>query len=172
MDEIWKDVVGYEGLYEVSNVGRVRSNHVSMRRTSEFLKDANIRGYRMVMLCKGDGSKPKSALIHRLVAIAFLGMPPAVHRPTVNHKNLNKADNRVENLEWLSQVDNCKHAAPLIPRRKGEQTPVHKLTDEQVLSIRERYVPFEVSLNMLAREFGVSQQTIHAIIHKRKWKHL
>lgn len=172
MEEIWKDVVGYEGLYEVSNQGRVRSHHPSQRRKTEFLCGGNIRGYRMVMLAKGDGTKPKSALIHRLVAIAFLGAPPNVHRPTVNHKNLDKADNRVENLEWLSQADNCRHAAPLIPHQKGMEKKNRKLNEEQVRSIRARYIPNVISLMRLAVEFGVSEQTIHAIIHRKKWKHL
>lgn len=172
MEETWKSVVGYEGLYEISSHGRVRSNHESQRRTSPFLKDANIRGYRMVMLCKGDGSKPKSALIHRLVALAFLGEPPTVKRPTVNHKNMDKADNRVENLEWLSHADNNRHAQPTIKHCKGINKPSNKLTEDQVLAIRMRYVPHEVSLAMLAKEYGVSQQTVYAIIHRHKWKHL
>lgn len=172
MDEIWLPVVGYEGLYEISNIGRVRSNHESQRRTSSFLKDANVRGYRMVMLCKGDGSKPKSALIHRLVALAFLGEPPPVRRPTVNHKNMDKADNRVENLEWLSHTDNNRHAQPAIKHCKGINKPSNKLSEEDVREIRRRYIPFEVSLKTLGKEYGVSEQTVHAIIHRKKWAHL
>lgn len=174
MDEIWKPVVGYEGLYEVSNQGRVKSFMTGGRRNGSphILATGNIRGYRMVMLCKGDGSKPKSALVHRLVALAFLGEPPPVKRPTVNHKNLDKADNHLENLEWLSHAANNRHAAPLIPRLKGEQTPVHKLTEDDVRSIRQRYIPHQVTLKQLGNEYGVSQQTILAIIRRKKWAHV
>lgn len=172
MNETWKPVVGYEGLYEISSHGRVRSNHASPRRASPFLKDANLRGYRMVMLCKGDGTKPKSALIHRLVALAFLGEPPPVKRPTVNHKNMDKADNRVENLEWLSHADNNRHAQPSIKHCKGIDKPSNKLTEDQVREIRKRYVPYVVGIDQLAKEFGVSGPTIHSIIHRRKWSHL
>lgn len=172
MDEIWLPVVGYEGLYEISSHGRVRSNHESQRRTSPFLKDANIRGYRMVMLCKGNGSKPKSALIHRLVALAFLGEPPPVKRPTVNHKNMDKADNRVENLEWLSHADNNRHAQPTIKHCKGIDKPSNKLSEAQVREIRFRYAYGGVTMQELADEFSVSNPTIHNIIHRKKWAHL
>jgi predicted DNA binding protein len=170
-DEVWKPVVGYEGLYEVSSLGRVRSNHASSRRKDPILKDANLRGYRMVMLCKGDGTKPKSALIHRLVATAFLGPAPDVRRPTVNHKNLRKSDNRVENLEWLSQADNVRHAAPHTPRLRGEANH-SKLTELQVREIRQRYIPHQVTLRQLGDEYGVSEQTIFSIIRRQKWAHV
>lgn len=171
MEEIWKDVVGYEGLYEVSNQGQVRSHHPSPRKKKgECLRPGNLRGYRIVILCKDKARH--TALVHRIVAIAFLGAPPNVHRPTVNHKNLDKADNRVENLEWLSHADNNRHAAPLIPHQKGMEKKNRKLNEEQVRSIRTRYIPNVISLMTLAVEFGVSEQTIHAIIHRKKWKHL
>lgn len=171
MDEIWKDVVGYEGLYEVSSLGRVRTNYSSARlKKGECLSGGNTRGYRTVILCK-DGKK-NAMLVHRIVAFAFLGEPPDCHRPTVNHKNMEKADNRPENLEWLSQADNCRHAAPKVPRLRGEGMPVHKLTEEDVRAIRARYIPHVVTLDQLADEYGVSNPTIHAIIHRRKWSHV
>lgn len=169
MNEIWKPVLGYEGFYEVSSHGRVRSNYPSPRKKSEFLSPGYVRGYRQLILCKN--KVRKVALVHRLVALAFLGDPPTQNHQ-VNHKNLNKADNRVENLEWMTHADNNRHAAPVIPRIKGTNKSNHKLSDEQVLSIRSRYVPRQVSLKALAEEFGVSMQTVHAIVHRRKWKHL
>lgn len=172
MEETWKEVVGYEGLYEISNLGRVRSHHPSPRRKSEFLKDANIRGYRMVVLSKGDGSKPKSALVHRLVAIAFLGEAPDVRRPTVNHKNLNKADNRVENLEWLSHADNNRHAAPLIPHQRGEERPNAKLTEQSVREMRARYSAGGITFDELGAQFGISGTYCHIVVRRKKWKHV
>lgn len=171
MEEQWKDVAGYEGLYEVSSLGRVRTLQSSPRlKSGECLSGGNTRGYRTVILCKG--GKKTAMLVHRLVAFAFLGAPPDCHRPTVNHKNLEKADNRTENLEWMAHADNNRHAAPLIPHQKGTERPDAKLTEDDVRSIRARYIPHQVTLNQLAKEFGVSNPTIHAIIHRRKWSHI
>lgn len=171
MDEIWKQVVGYEGLYEVSNLGRVRSSYWSPRKKQgECLRSGNLRGYRIVILCK-DKTR-YSALVHRLVAIAFLGEPPAVKRPTVNHKNLDKADNRLENLEWMSHADNNRHAAPLIPRVRGEGKSQSKLTEDDVRAIRSKYSPGQTTLKQLANEYGVSQQTCWLILKRRKWAHI
>jgi hypothetical protein len=169
MDEIWKDVVGYEGLYEVSNLGRVRSNLGHNRKKGHVLSGGNLRGYRFVILCK-DG-KQKSGLIHRLVARAFIGEPPTPNH-TVNHKDLDKANNRDTNLEWLTQPDNVRHAAPVIPRLRGVDQPTSKLTEDQVRAIRQRYIPREVTLKQLGMEYGVSQQTVLAIIRREKWAHL
>lgn len=170
--EIWKPVVGYEGLYEVSNLGRVKSKIIGPRNKDGelILSGGDVRGYRQVILCK-DG-KHRSGLVHRLVALAFIGEPPD-SRSEVNHKNFDKADNRPGNLEWLSSGDNNRHSAKVIPRLRGEEIAwSNKLTAEQVLEIRARYIPQKVGINQLAREYGVSGPTIHAIIHRRKWAHL
>lgn len=111
-------------------------------------------------------------MVHRLIAMTFLGMPED-SKKTVNHKDLDKANNRPENLEWLTLKENIRHASKIIPRLRGAEIAwSNKLTQEQVLSIRARYVPHVMSLKMLAKEFSVSEQTVHAIIHRRKWKHL
>ena len=106
MEEIWKDVVGYEGLYEVSNLGNIRN-----RSTLRVLKPIYTRtGYAMVWLYgKGGtaGKNGKSVQVHRIVAIAFLGQPSG--KSEVNHLNENKADNRVCNLEWCTHQENSSY---------------------------------------------------------------
>lgn len=110
--EIWKAVPGYEDLYEVSNYGRVRSadhyvNHYYGARLvrGKLLKPQLARnGYLVVSL----GRKDKHRLVHRLVAEAFL--PREKEQIEVNHKNLIKTDNRVENLEWTTKHENMQHA--------------------------------------------------------------
>lgn len=97
--EIWKDVKGYEGLYSVSNKGRVKS-HIKNRILSP--QDNGV-GYFKVILVGG-----KRAYIHRLVADAFLPNPH--NRTEVNHKDSNPSNNSVENLEWVSSSENSKHA--------------------------------------------------------------
>ncbi len=112
--EEWRDVVGYEGLYMVSNIGNVKSlqrtaksKNGSIRTVSEKLRkiNKNKSGYIMVILNKE--GKRKGIKIHRLVAQAFLPNPENL--PQVNHKDENKSNNCVENLEWCTQEYNNKY---------------------------------------------------------------
>lgn len=105
MKEIWKDIKDYEGLYQVSNFGRVRSlgNGNSNNSKVRILKCwISKKGYLSVALCK-DG-KHKMYKVHRLVAENFI--PNPLNLPCVNHKNENKQDNRVENLEFCDVIYN------------------------------------------------------------------
>lgn len=102
MKEIWKDVVGYEGLYQVSNWGRVRRPKSKILLSS---KPSSKREYCQVSLYKN--KKYKAAYTHRLVAEAFMGK--IEKGKCVNHKNLNKTDNRLENLEIVSYGENTSH---------------------------------------------------------------
>lgn len=170
-NEIWKEVAGYEGLYEVSNLGRVRSLHVSPLHgytSGHILKPGNVRGYRQINMRK-DG-KSRSGLVHRLVARAFIGPPPTPEHQ-VNHKDLNKSNNVPENLEWVTHVANILHAAPLIPRNKGEANH-SKLTESDVKEIRRRYASGSITLNDLGDLYGVSGVTVHKIVRREKWKHV
>lgn len=106
MMEIWKDIKDYEGLYQVSNLGRVKSlnyRHIGKERILKPLKAIN--GYLFVILYK-DGKKDIFR-VHRLVAETFIPNPE--NKPEVNHKSENKTDNRVENIEWIWHKDNCNH---------------------------------------------------------------
>ena len=105
MIETWKNVVGYGGLYEVSNLGRVRSLPKSGREGKILSPQMDRRGYRFVHL-RINGQR-KTGKVHRLVAQAFLPNPD--NYPQVNHKNGNKSDNRVSNLEWCSREYNIWH---------------------------------------------------------------
>lgn len=117
MEEIWKDVVGYEQIYEVSNYGRVRT-HKNKKTWSKqynswrywkqrYLKDKtpNGRDYRVALWKDG---KVKYYLVHRLVAQAFI--PMEIEKSYVNHIDGNSKNNHVENLEWCTKADNNKHA--------------------------------------------------------------
>lgn len=97
MIEIWKDIPGYERLYQVSNLGNVRSLNYRRSGKSKLLKQGtDKKGYKQVGLWKN--SKRKHYSVHRLVAIAFLPNPNNL--PQVNHKDENKANNNIDNLEW------------------------------------------------------------------------
>ena len=104
MDEIWKDIPGYESLYLISSKGRILS-----LRSGNLRKDVKCgHGYRAIELSDAN-KKKKRHYIHRLVATVFLGSPPADDY-VVNHINLNKTDNSVGNLEWCTIQENSHHA--------------------------------------------------------------
>ena len=105
MQEVWKDIKGYEGLYQVSNLGRVRSfikcnSHPNIPRIMSFT--INRKGYVKCHLYN------KLVSVHRLVAEAFIDNP--ADKPQVNHKDGNKKNNRVDNLEWATNSENQIHA--------------------------------------------------------------
>lgn len=107
MEEIWKDVVGYEGLYQVSNFGKVKSlnyKRLGVQRDMT-LRDTSV-GYFMVLLRKN--GKGASKYVHRLVADAFLDNPE--DKKCVNHKDGDKHNNLAENLEWVTYKENTVHA--------------------------------------------------------------
>ncbi len=120
MNEEWRDIKNYEGLYEVSNFGNVRSlNRKVYRRFSwviirgKTLKPVCVKGYYKVMLCKN--GKSKCCAIHRLVAEAFIMNPK--NYPEVNHKDENKANNNVNNLEWCTHSYNMNYGTILDKKR-------------------------------------------------------
>lgn len=161
--EEWRDVIGYEGLYAVSNKGRVKSFHGKGR----ILSAGNVRGYRQVCLCRN--TKHESGLVHRLVALAFIGQPPTPDHQ-INHKDFDKSHNVPENLEWVTQTENNIYSKDVIPRNRGERNH-SKLTNKQVIKIRELRLQ-GATYPQLALHYGVSTQTIFSIVTRRKWKHV
>ena len=135
MVEIFKDIPGYEGLYQASNLGRIKSlsifyhsgfeNRAIKERPERIVSSSyNWGGYERV--CLANGKKRKSFLVHRLVAITFLKKP--VGLDFINHKNGNKKDNRLENLEWCNRSQNIRHAIEigLKPTAKGADSKLAK----------------------------------------------
>lgn len=120
--EIWKDITGYEGIYQVSNLGRVKRigkyrNQYKEWNSNVLLKPIdNSNGYLFVTLSKNN--KTKQFYIHRLVAYAFIENTDKL--PEVNHKDGNKQNNQIENLEWVTCSENIKHCNKhLNPKRKN-----------------------------------------------------
>lgn len=183
-NEIWRDIKGYNELYQISNFGRVKSkttlvykqsNGVSKKPTF-YSKKAKIvaitdngRGYKISSLSKNGR---KNHYIHRLVAEAFIPNPDK--KPQVNHINGIKSDNRVENLEWVSCLENLHHALDNNLRdTKGEKSPTAKLSEIQVLAIRRLYrINPNFNKSAVARKLNVRDTTIHKIINNERWKHL
>ena len=121
-DEVWKDIKGYEGLYQVSNLGRVKSLARKIK-LKQYIKDTpemvmkldlNRRGYLYVHLCKN--GKYKAYRVHRLVADAFVENPE--HKEQVNHIDRNVLNNKSCNLEWCTNAENMEHAKKTGFRRR------------------------------------------------------
>lgn len=106
-EEFWKDVIGYEGLYQVSNLGRVKSLGNDKTRKEKILKSSSDgKGY--LKFCLNSNQKRKTIRIHQLVAITFLNHAPCGHELVIDHINDNRSDNRVDNLQIVTQRFNVR----------------------------------------------------------------
>jgi hypothetical protein len=174
--EIWKDIKDYEGLYQISSWGRVKS--LGRIKMSGFSKNGTFyrekilcfvtlkKGYYSVGLCKN--SIVKRFLVHRLVAIAFIPNPE--NKPEVNHLDCIKTNNFVWNLEWVTSLENNNHAW------KNGLFGIHmkriKLIKLEVIEIRKKYDTGNYSQRQLAKEYNVSESLIGGIIRYKVWKHI
>lgn len=163
--EEWKWIKGYEGLYEISNMGRVRTHKKNRR--SEFLsnKRLNADGYVHVALRK-DG-KAKEFRVNRLVAFHFIGEPKDKNM-TVNHINGIKTDDRVENLEWSTLKQQMRHAYDNNLKKpiRGMRA-VDEKTKEQIKQLYQKGKHGR-SAKALGERFGISATTVERIVGARK----
>lgn len=160
MKEIWKTVPDFEN-YLVSNLGNVLNQKYN--RYKKPTKCQN--GYWSIGLSKN--GKYKFWLLHRLVAITFLPNPQ--NKPQVNHINSDKKDNSVQNLEWVTSKENNIHSVARDIGVKGMKVWTAKLTEQNVVEIRNRLQKGEM-LVTLAKEFKVCKQTIFKIKKNKIWK--
>lgn len=181
MEEIWKDIPGYEGIYQASNLGNIKALCIEKRRGRGIQKREEIilkpsikeRGY--LQVCLSVDSKRVYTGIHRLVALAFIPNPE--NKPTVNHKDGNKGDNSVENLEWATHKEQTNHADKLGLRKiSGEDSKVSKLKDEDVLYIRKNYVSDlkrqTSNGKELCAKFGIAKTTLYRVLRKTSYSHI
>ena len=130
IEEIWKPIEGFDGDYLISNYGRVRSLKRNGDRIMPLTKQH--KGYYYVMLWDSSIQKGKCCRVHRLVARHFLANPDNL--PSINHKDGNKANNYVSNLEWCSHSYNVKHSYDT-----GLKHP-HRLTQDEINRLRESHI--------------------------------
>lgn len=172
MEEEWRQISGYEGLYEVSNLGNVRSYHNfgnGLRTKPKPVKPSIDRyGYQFLTLCKD--TKHKKYTVHKLVASAFLENPNEL--PQIDHVNGIKTDNRAENLEYVSARENTIRSVFLGLKPHGEKHKLHKLSQKNVDDIRELYSSGKYSQRKLSEMFGVSGCTIGRILRNETWREL
>lgn len=168
-NEFWKSVKGFEGFYEVSNFGRVRSIdriNINSKGVARLLKGkylsnskTNGNGYHSANLCK-DGSR-FVRYIHRIVAEVFSPNPSDL--PEVNHIDGNKSNNHISNLEWCSMLNNKKHASKNGLLSCGESHHHAKLTDEEADEIRDLALNEVWPQTTIANLYGICQQTVSNI---------
>lgn len=168
--EEWKDVVGYEELFSISNRGRLFS-----KRTNRILRLNPVNGYLShVTKIGGRQGIYKCLKIHQLVAKAFKENPN--NYPVVNHIDGDKFNNCEDNLEWVTISGNVQHAfrEGLVIPRKGEECPNAKLTEELINFCKENYIPRdrEFSIAAMSRRFGVNRATLGRAIRGDTWNHL
>lgn len=165
--EIWKDVVGWEGFYQVSNLGRVKSVDRFVKRGEKkmhvkelVLKNAlDSKGYYMVILCDKERGDIQKARVHRLVAEAFIKNP--YNKPHIDHINTIKTDNRTENLRWVTYKENANNPITLERVRKnGHGTEVAK-KNMATRKKHEKYnAPMEVFQYSIEGDFISSYESI------------
>lgn len=174
--EIWKDVPGYEGYYQASNRGKVRSidrtiidkNEIKIHRTGKVLsQNVNKDGYLFVELNKN--AKRKLRTVHRIISETFI--PNIKNKPEVNHINGNKKNNAISNLEWVTSSENQIHAIEdrlqTIPI--GEDSNSAKLTNNEVLEIVCSYRLGIFTHAEIAKAYNISRQVICGILNGRIW---
>lgn len=172
MIEEWRDITGYEGLYQVSNWGRVKTMARLHREDRPYMKQERLMkppvnnvGYPQVCLYKDKKGVIHS--VHRLVATAFLERKPE-HR-VINHIDGNKQNNRIDNLEWCTYGHNQSHAirTGLIKIVSGEDTYNAKITNLERLSIPTMYGE-GMTQREIAIIMGIGQQNVSKIVAKAK----
>lgn len=157
--EYWKDIIGYEGLYSISNLGRIWNHNFQKYMKARLCKR---NGYMKIGLTKD--SKQTMFSVHRLVAIAHIPNPE--NKKEVNHKDLIKTNNNVNNLEWVTPMEN-------IDWNRVNNNFNSVFTVEQVKYILTllKNNP-KLNLSKLSRETGWSRSGMSCIKNKKTWKHV
>ena len=143
MEEIWKDVKNYEGLYQISNLGRLKSVEriYKNRKCKELIKKTSVaNGYERIGLSKNGEIKYFS--IHRLVAEAFIDNPKNL--PCINHKDTNKRNNKVDNLEWCTHKENNNYG-----------NHYNKIMLKRVIKTMNKYFPEEKGIISILEDLRI-----------------
>jgi DNA-binding transcriptional regulator YiaG len=174
MQEVWKDINGYEGYYQVSSLGRVKSvkrmvnhNYGGLKIVNERVMSQRTAKYKNLMLCK-EGEE-RIFWVHRLVAESFIENPD--NKPEVNHKDANCHNNNVDNLEWATRAENQIHAVQhdLFKTKYGKNPYKNRDLAATFTEIRSLYKEKGVRQKEIAKTFSIDQSTVSRIFNNKRW---
>lgn len=165
--EIWIKMVGFDLPYEISSYGRIRTPHINYKNFYR-IKSPFIEPSQYVRIGLKKNQQYKNYSIHRLVCQYFIPNPN--NYPVVNHKDGNKSNNIVDNLEWCTHEFNSKHAVSIgkIVGQKGENNPMSRFTNKQIIEIRKLYKA-GVSMSRLAILTNTNTSHISNIVKYNSW---
>jgi hypothetical protein len=165
--EEWRDVPGYEGIYMVSNLGRIWSTNCNRPLSC----GPNSKGYSQVGLTIN--GKTDTRKVHRIVMHAFVGPCPEGYQ--VNHINGARTDNRLSNLEYVTPSENVRHSVDVLGNQlggHGEANSQAKLTEETVREIRRRWSTGRYTKKQIAHDLGLNRQHVTKIVNRICWTHV
>lgn len=170
MREVFEDLKGYEDSYQISDSGRIFTKRRLIGNQiyygKELVPQLTQDGYLKVTLSKNGDCK--KFYLHRLVAIQFI--ENSTNLPQVNHKDGNKLNNNINNLEWCTKQENQSHAVRTGLMQRGQDRPSAKLTEAEVLEIYK--LKGILKAQDIANKYNVSKNTINCILRGSKWKYL
>ena len=166
-EEVWKDVIGFEGKYEVSNLGKVRN-----KKNLRVLKAQDHNGYERVYL--NDGQKQRKLRVHRIVAKVFLNPPEHPKQTMINHKDSNRSNNNVDNLEWCTHRENVSHAIKkgTVKGNDNFEKCVRRDVEKDVKVIRYLYETTHLTQMELSEIFNISGNAVSSIINRKLHKQI
>ena len=175
MKEIWKDIKGYEGLYQVSNLGNIKTlqKEIKCKKNSYLSKEKICKpsldssGYRQIVLTKN--KIRKSFKVHRLVAQAFIPNPNNL--PQINHKDENKQNNYIENLEWCTNLYNSRYGTRPIRCSKHLEKKVKQIKNNKVIKKYNSLKEAEQNTNIKYQEISACCRKIIKTAGGYKWKY-
>ena len=179
INETWRDIKGYEGLYAISSTGRVKRlarNRIIATGVNKPLKEKMIKtfkgkhGYIHVNLWKN--GQMKQHRIHRLIMLAHTEKPQ--NKNVINHIDGDKTNNILENLEWCTPKENSHHAytTGLAKGKQGIENSQGRLTSKEIIAIRELYSTGKFTQKELSERFEISTGHVSDIINRKRWSWL
>jgi hypothetical protein len=171
LKEIWKDISDYHGIYQVSSCGQIRSldhfDKYGRLKKGRILKQTKDKGDYLVVNLYRNGKLTKGK-VHRLVALTFIPNPNNL--PEVNHKDGNKSNNYLSNLEWCTSKENSDHKINVLGKHnRGKRPGKVEYTEKEVREIKVLLKEGFLSQRDIAKLYGISKSTINNINTGKMW---
>lgn len=164
--EVWKDITGYEGLYQASTHGRIKSYCKYDR--GRILKSFRYSKYLGVALF--ENKKHIKYYVHRLVALTFIPNPE--NKPCINHKDGDKDDNRIENLEWCTQQENLIHKINILGEGRGDKHGNSVISEKRVGGIKFLLKEGKLTQRQIAKRYKIDYRIVNQINKGITWVHI